>query len=404
MRNFLSIEGVQLTEEQRKIYHLNPNVVVSGCAGSGKTLLALMVAIRMKNEGNSVALIVFTKALRTFIKDSLSLAKQKDINVFYGDDKGLEPEKFDIVVIDEFQDFTLPEVEGFILKVRKGAYVFGDDMQRFYGDTNRGKSLATFDQIVSRFKLSPHHLNVSYRIPGKNLGLINSVNRENPLATKRDSEDLGTLPQIIKFSSYQAELAWLSKFLNSNTQFENVGILFKQNQTQHNGYFFEKRVMEDHIPGIEEVMNYLVENGLSVGYKIGGSDHLDFSGKVTVNLMTIHSSKGIEFDCVIIPFNGHTNKNFDIKMPYVAYTRSSNKLIITYSVCASGELKNVQRDAYFGDGIRISRKSDWNNEVFMLTNFPEKTVELHAFLNNRPDLLEGYKAFKKHTSFYGWDL
>jgi ATP-dependent exoDNAse (exonuclease V) beta subunit len=68
--------------------------------------------------------------------------------------------------------------------------------------------------------------------------------------------------------------------------------------------------------------------------------------------MTIHSSKGLEFDCVILPFSNYVNEHNEVhsyNLPYVALTRSSHQIIITYSGLIADEYsKHISKDVYTG--------------------------------------------------------
>ena len=66
MKKDWMIKESELDEDQIKVLMatLDKSCVVSGCAGSGKSVLALIKAQRIQKEkGNSYQIIVFTKAL-----------------------------------------------------------------------------------------------------------------------------------------------------------------------------------------------------------------------------------------------------------------------------------------------------------------------------------------------------
>lgn len=69
-RNFL--EPVEWSHKQEEILNAKPNFIITGPAGTGKTLLAINLAKKCWESGNTVAVIVFTKYLRTYIEDYLS--------------------------------------------------------------------------------------------------------------------------------------------------------------------------------------------------------------------------------------------------------------------------------------------------------------------------------------------
>ena len=68
--------------QQQQILSMEPNAIIQGCAGSGKTLLACHIAMQ-RAEQNSVAILVFTKSLRTFIKNYINSFGINNIEILY---------------------------------------------------------------------------------------------------------------------------------------------------------------------------------------------------------------------------------------------------------------------------------------------------------------------------------
>jgi len=64
------------------------------------------------------------------------------------------------------------------------------------------------------------------------------------------------------------------------------------------------------------------------------------ANKNGVALLTVHSSKGLEFDEVIVPFASaiHYQSDMDRRMLYIACTRAMHKLTLTYEGERSGLL------------------------------------------------------------------
>src|SRR4051794_18268209 len=63
---------VLLTVEQSMVmnrYVRAPRMVITGCAGSGKTMLAVERARRLARDGQSVLFVCFNKALRKYLAD-----------------------------------------------------------------------------------------------------------------------------------------------------------------------------------------------------------------------------------------------------------------------------------------------------------------------------------------------
>ena len=122
---------------QRKI---DENLLVTGCAGSGKSVLALYKALRVQNERRGeYSVIVYTKALCAFMQSGcnfLKLAKP----VLYKDDwlYNKHIPTADYVIVDEIQDFTKDEVQAFMNNARKHFFFFGDEAQSVYNGFPNG--------------------------------------------------------------------------------------------------------------------------------------------------------------------------------------------------------------------------------------------------------------------------
>jgi superfamily I DNA/RNA helicase len=67
---------------------------------------------------------------------------------------------------------------------------------------------------------------------------------------------------------------------------------------------------------------------------------LDFTNLDLPSILTYHSAKGTEFDNVFIPFADEHN-SLSRNPFYVAVTRSSNRVFITYSRKLTNLLKDV---------------------------------------------------------------
>ena len=161
---------VDLTEQQMEIlYHLErqSRAAIAGCAGSGKTLLAVAKARELAGQGKSVLLTCFNKALAEHWVTTLDLPTAVNARHFHGfcsdvvrqagvkpprglssedffawlpdglyEGLGATPLRFDAVVVDEAQDFDSQWFEylGLLLTDEASGiyYAFYDDNQRLY--------------------------------------------------------------------------------------------------------------------------------------------------------------------------------------------------------------------------------------------------------------------------------
>lgn len=358
--------NVDWSDVQLKVIQSLPNTIIKGPAGSGKTLLALYKAIYYSEKGKSTALIVFTKSLRTFIKDFFIKKGIDKVNVFYEREWSLKFSKaYDIIIIDEFQDFSIEDIQSIIAKANEGVFIFGDDEQKLYAKNLNKEKTITLEQLVIQTKFTVIYLNINYRIPKQIVDLINDI------YTYTEGKKISEIPvlnqillhlrrtynkkslsnyrtntekaEVKQFNDSSEQLEWLSQFLVTNEVYKNIGVLFKQNDSKSNDYVSDGKSKEERLPGILETFNYLNSNGIVLGYKYYNEDLLNFKEKTNINLLTVHSAKGLEFDCVILPFYSLKNKNYNMNIPYVAFSRCTNRLIILYSGSISQELNSINK-------------------------------------------------------------
>lgn len=122
------------TSEQLNVLNSEPGIIVRGIAGSGKSLLAIHIALKRVIDYNErVLLLVFTKTVDRLIEDyisNFSLPSNKLIVMFHAKLEYI-PIKFinpDVIIVDEFQDFTDGDLKA-LLGVTNKLYFLGDDDQ-----------------------------------------------------------------------------------------------------------------------------------------------------------------------------------------------------------------------------------------------------------------------------------
>jgi len=164
-----------LTEQQFQILHMLSayrRALIEGCAGSGKTMLALEKARRLSDEGFRTLFVCFNRALAGWARESLGAASAADVHHFHelcavkAKEAGISlpdyrpgpaPQEFwdhtlptalfearerlatgyDAIIVDEGQDFQeewwIP-LETWLEDEKNGVlYVFKDDNQSIYG-------------------------------------------------------------------------------------------------------------------------------------------------------------------------------------------------------------------------------------------------------------------------------
>jgi len=164
----------ELTEQQFQVLHILSayrRALIEGCAGSGKTMLALEKARRLSQEGFRTLFVCFNRALAGWARDSLSAGSDVDVHHFHelcavkAEEAAIPlpdyrpwppPQEFwdhtlpnalfearerlapgyDAIIVDEGQDFReswwVP-LEAWLEDEKNGVlYIFKDDNQSIY--------------------------------------------------------------------------------------------------------------------------------------------------------------------------------------------------------------------------------------------------------------------------------
>jgi superfamily I DNA/RNA helicase len=322
------IDEDELDNDQRSILNLPPSVsrVVYGAAGSGKTLLALWRVSRLqrRNNDSSFSFIVYTKALRIFIDSGINELKIDGANVMHYDKWNNETR--DYIIVDEAQDFSKSEILAMKNASRNSVMLFGDTAQQLYDKKKWNKpseeKTLSIDEIIALTGYQSKELPQNYRIPlgvAKFAQYLNSKN--NDIISKCRSKDVTSKPIIRRFNTWEEELDFIINEI-SVKGLKDVAILLPFNTKKSTAF------NPDHY-SVENVCEYFDKKGIEHLYKIYDNGDLNFNSTLP-KITTYHSSKGLQFETVFIPHCGITwdrQKN----ALYVALTRTSKDLIITYS-------------------------------------------------------------------------
>ena len=322
------IKDSELDDYQVKVINRRSDnsYIVKGCAGSGKSILALWKAKQIQDEKKgSFLFIVFTKALMQYMSDGISQIGISRRNVDYHwhwAHSGCPCA--DYIIVDEAQDFSREDIELFRSRARKALLLYGDSAQQLYTFI-RDKQTVSMEEIQYFTKFPIEQLVFNHRLPKKIARLAQYINSEGDELEERCTEEGIEKPKIIKYDSITAQYdAIISLILNKNM--EDVGILFRTNDDVKRAY------------------DYFKEHGLTVEAKFGQSIDLDFSSD-NPKLLTYHSSKGLQFENVFIPectVEGDEERN----PLYVAVTRTYRSLYIMHSGNLSSLFDDVPDSVY----------------------------------------------------------
>ncbi|WP_336517018.1 3'-5' exonuclease [Pollutibacter soli] len=320
------VDPAELDEFQRGIRELSieDSYIVKGCAGSGKTILALYRAndIRIeaiaKGETPSFTMVVYTKALQSFIRSGIRELGIGPRQVIYSDQ--WDGNQVDHLIIDEAQDFKKEDIDGFNAARIRSIMLYGDSQQQIYNDR-----LST-EEIAKQLGLVEKELFKNYRLPKLIASFAAHLGNDKDLEKK--CVKTGTnKPRLKKFNSWQEELNYIIGEIRTRN-YTDVAILLPFNDVPAAPYNNFHR-------NIQTVKEYYDSIGVSLEYKFNETMDLNFDSELP-KVMTYHSSKGLQFETIFIPFcdfPGH-DRWFVSKYRnplYVALTRSYRNLYLTYS-------------------------------------------------------------------------
>ena len=196
----MNLNNIEWSKKQKQILEDKNSFVVSGCVGSGKTILAISKAIKIEKEHlGSYIVILFTKSLKSFFIQNLSLNKKQINRIFHLNEWGKKgcPEA-DYFIIDEAQDFSENEIRKFLNKAKKGIYFFGDDDQSLYSTNFNNEKTIKISKINKIAKIKLYTLNKNYRSSNEISKYIKKLFHKKYLT---NISKIGIKPKFINFNS-----------------------------------------------------------------------------------------------------------------------------------------------------------------------------------------------------------
>ena len=224
------------------------------------------------------------------------------LKIFIEGIKGMENIKH--VVIDEMQDYT--PIQYIVLK---NMYKCQKTLLGDFGQCVNPYNFNSIESLVDMFDNSMLvKLNKSYRSTYEIIKFAQKILKQDIEPIQRHGEK----PNIIKCNDKKEELEKIKGLIEAfnKSDYSTIGIICKTT-TQ-----------------AKEIYNKLVEE-----YEVNllDIDSLEFKEGITIS--TIHMSKGLEFDEIIIPMVDSDNykTGYDKNLLYIACTRAMHKLSLTHS-------------------------------------------------------------------------
>ncbi len=334
------IKESELDDDQIKVLTatLDKSCIVSGCAGSGKSVLALIKAQRIQKErGNDYEIIVYTKALCRYMESGRkALGLNNPFYYLHKWKRSWCDKQADYIIVDEIQDFTSEEIQGFINAARKNFFFFGDNAQSIYYDPGRNVALEDIGYLLPQDnKPKMWELYRNYRLPIQVARFVQYVGIDlNPFeeSTYKNAGGDDSIPHVLQYESPIEQIEAIKRIIGD--RLTDAAILLPLN----------KQVKE-----VGEILTSLEVNYEqkynSDKYTQNAKDNLDFDTS-NLKLMTYHSAKGLQFETVFLPLLETSDVEAKRKALYVAMTRTYKQLYIMYSGNLPNVLANIPAELY----------------------------------------------------------
>jgi len=333
----------------------NTAIIFDGAAGTGKTSLAIEAAIRNSQSGKSVLLILFNNLISQFVRyrlreiknikvctiNSLLLEHSKleisDSKDFWNSelpDAALlsilnnEPEKFDVLIIDEAQDivgkeYWLDPLE-YLLKngFSEGNFkLFGDFTFQSIYSFNKSKEDLLFLIKSKVSQLANYRLNTNCRNVREtiNFGFIFST-KEVPYSRFRRESDKGYDCKRYIYKDDNEQIAFLKKLIS---EYLNYG-------------FNASDIVILSICGVSD--SIANKNSKALNLK-----EFELHNRTGVTFSSVHKFKGLEAPCIIITDCDELKNEHIRNVLITGISRSTDSVQLLISDNANSELKEIMK-------------------------------------------------------------
>ena len=333
------VERKSLDDDQLELIgdNFDKSMLIAGCAGSGKSVIAMHKAQQIIDAGGDVLLIAYTKSLNRYMSQN----KENTLSgkfFYHWQWQNLGMPQADYIIVDEIQDFNEEEILQFVHAANKCFFFFGDTAQSIYNGF--GKKTLTMDEISSLTGISISYLYNNYRLPKPvaritqdYLGLDEAKDKVTKYSDAVYQSKENALPVFVKCGSRDEQIVRMQEIIGKNG-YRNTAILVPENEMVYD--------MMKEFTSADFACEFKYNIGLNdESYK----DNLNFHTE-TPKLLTYHSAKGLQFETVILPFYQGARSTEERKALYVAMTRTYRNLYVLYDNDLLAPLCNVPERLY----------------------------------------------------------
>ena len=326
----------------------NRNYWLKGFAGSGKSVLLLHCLIdeKRRNPNANAIIVLYTHSLIDMIGEGIPNEYANTPVVTFYKFRQMH-QSFDLILVDEIQD--IPEHDLIEINSKRSTngrvIVAGDINQSIWDHSTPSET------IITTINSTQYNLNRIYRLSRRIRTITADFCEDKQAYLAAQVMDFNTnVPvTLVKADNIEQEYKWLWSSANQYAQAGYVpSILIAKHE--YIVPFFNAILRLENKPALSnEIANprdknyspinsHFRNHNLSIQYlgsKFGSFEEAHSRNLVTV--MTYHSSKGLDFKTVFIPF---LNQGYEIwrepisrakTLFFVALTRSREQLLLSYS-------------------------------------------------------------------------
>lgn len=328
-RRSFYVRESEMDDFQRKIINRksDTSIIVTGCAGSGKSVLAFWKYhdIKQKQQG-TVQIVVFTTTLKDFFIEGCKSANIDPHGIFHWKEWQKHPYSSDYILVDEAQDFSEEEIRYFMQCANKALLLYGDSSQQVYRflDAKEGPRMSMNEiQRITSYPLE--NLAFNYRLPQTIARVAEYILPQPDLITDRCTVVGSEKPYFLECACFDEQLKQIANIIKTRG-YDDVGILLPRNDE------------------VKYAANTLKSLGLSIEAKYKeGTRNISNLSFATNNpkVMTYHSAKGLQFGAVFLPDCQQDKLSNFLEPLYVAMTRTYDTLYVLYSGALPAELQPI---------------------------------------------------------------
>lgn len=412
--NPIYVEVGKLNLQQHAIYDARNDAkfIVKGCAGSGKTTLALLrIKQLLANESadgqTPFYYVAFVRELVECMRREIEQlpdieTKFNDYAITYenwsnGVITDWVRQEFGIrarpnmcipdykrgftntiikvnkqpeyLFVDECQDFEIEDIESFMKGAQKGIVFYGDEDQHIM--TWRGRRPVTIQTIRDRFNLPIHELIFNYRLPEEIAKFAEQLGGRADL--HRHCKSLyHEKPFMIRVKDKNDANAFMMKRI-SNFGLQDVGIAYTENEQVRDAYgALAQGLGRKHVSASWNIKPAASNEKPREGV------HWSHLYPTPVKIMTYEKIKGQQFETVFLFVSGELSAEM-VKRFYVGVTRAERFLYVLYTDPMPSVLRQVPEALYsttdeVGDftGLYQGVKAESHDEMPNGASVPKK--------------------------------